>query len=144
LAACLVMVVVWVFQASPGIPAKFMANLHRNANAVNGNTDAIVPLGFEVNFDLRASTMRINPLAVPPRSRREYQLWLQPPGSVMPISLGVIPLARPTTSPWPATYPPSDLMNVTLAVSLEPFGGSPKAVPTGPMMFVGKLVQAMP
>jgi anti-sigma-K factor RskA len=104
-----------------------------------------VPLGFEVYFDLKASTMLVRPFAVPPGSSRDYQLWLIPQGpAAPPISLGVISLAEPTTSPWPATYPPGDLLQATLAVSLEPRGGSPKGIPTGPTMFVGKLVQATP
>ena len=46
--------------------------------------------------------------------------------------------------PWLATYPPCDLAYATLAVSLEPEGGSPNGMPTGPTIFAGKLVHAMP
>jgi anti-sigma-K factor RskA len=144
LAACLAGVIVWHFQDSPTVPAKLMAELLKAASTVDGKKTITVPLGFVVQFDLRASTMIVSPLAVPPGSKRDYQLWLVPDGSAQPISLGVISLAEPSTSPWIATYSPSDLVHATLAVSLEPPGGSPKAVPTGPTMFAGKLVQIMP
>jgi anti-sigma-K factor RskA len=144
LAACLVAALVWVTEAPVRIPAKFVSELKKNA-ATDGATTATVPLGFEVFFDLRASTILVRPYAVPPGSSREYQLWLIPRRSTAtPISLGVIPLAEASTSPWPATYPPRDLADATLAVSLEPRGGSPKGIPTGPTIFVGKLVQATP
>ena len=35
-------------------------------------------------------------------------------------------------------------MNATYAVSLEPEGGSPTGLPTGPVLFTGKLIQATP
>jgi anti-sigma-K factor RskA len=144
LAACLAMVVVWVFHAQPGIPARLIASLHRSTDSADGPTNSTAPLGFEVYLDLRASTMMISPFAVPPGSRRDYQLWLIPRETWAPISLGIISLAEPTKLPWVATYPPYDLVRTTLAVSLEPRGGSPNGTPTGPTMFVGKLVQAMP
>ncbi len=143
LAACIAAVLVWAFEVPVRTPAKFIAELQKVAYPKDGTTTAIVPLGFEVYFDLRASTVLIKPFAVPPGSRRDYQLWLMPRGSAPPISLGVIPLAEPTTSPWPATFPPYDLVHATIAVSLEPEGGSSKGIPTGPMVFVGKLVQVM-
>jgi anti-sigma-K factor RskA len=144
LAACLAMVVVWVFHASPGIPAKLIASLQRSTDTADGPTNPTVPLGFVVYLDLRASTMMVSPFAVPPRSRRDYQLWLIPREAGPPISLGIISLAEPTISPWLATYPPYDLVHTTLSVSLEPKGGSPNGIPTGPTIFVGRLVQAMP
>ena len=142
LAACLVLALVWLAPNSSASPARLYAELQRSIDAANGTPT--VPLGFVVHFDLRASTMLVNPLAVPPGSRRDYQLWLIPTGSSPPISLGVIQLAEPTTSPWLATYAPNDLVHATLAVSLEPAGGSPNGTLTGPTVFIGALVQTMP
>jgi anti-sigma-K factor RskA len=143
LAACLAIVIVWFSPNSSASPARLFAELQRNGNLTNG-TNPTVPLGFVVYFDLRASTMVISPFAVPPGSRGDYQLWLVPRDSAPPISLGVISLAEPTTSAWLATYPPYNLVNATLTVSLEPAGGAPKGIPTGPTVFVGTLVQTMP
>ena len=36
------------------------------------------------------------------------------------------------------------LRAASYAVSLEPAGGSPSGVPTGPVLFTGKLVDALP
>jgi anti-sigma-K factor RskA len=143
LAACLAIITVWLSPKSSASPARLVAELERSANPAD-RTNPTVRLGFVVYFDLRASTMIVSPLAVPPGSRRDYQLWLVPEGSAPPISLGVIPLAEPSMSPWLATYAPKDLVHARLAVSLEPAGGSPKGIPTGPTMFVGALVQTMP
>jgi len=142
LAACLAIVTVWLSAQSSASPVRLVAELGRSANPAD-RINPTVPLGFVVYFDLRASTMIVSPFAVPPGSRRDYQLWLVPEGSVPPISLGIIPLAEPTTSPWLATYAPSDLVHTRLAVSLEPLGGSPNGIPTGPIAFVGKLVQPL-
>jgi anti-sigma-K factor RskA len=144
LAAFLAMIVVWLFQNSPGSPAKLVAKLQRSAAATTADEtlNATVPLGFVVSFDFRASTMIVSPVAARPASRRDYQLWLIPREAAPPISLGVISQAQSTTSPWLATYPPYDLANATLAVSLEPEGGSPNGFPTGPIVFSGKLVAA--
>jgi anti-sigma-K factor RskA len=143
LAACLAIITVWLSPNSSASPARLVAELQKSANPADG-TNPTVPLGFVVYFDLRASTIIVSPFAVPPGTRRDYQLWLVPEGSAPPISLGVIPLAEPSTSPWLATYAPKDLVHTRLAVSLEPRGGSPKGIPTGPTMFVGALVQTMP
>jgi len=34
--------------------------------------------------------------------------------------------------------------NATYAVSLEPAGGSPTGLPTGPVVYAGKLIEATP
>jgi anti-sigma-K factor RskA len=86
--------------------------------------------------------MMVSPVAAGESSTLHYQLWLLPPDHGPPISLGLIALPKTTTSPWLATYPPDDLLNTTLAVSLEPEGGSPIGKPSGPLVFVGKLSQA--
>jgi len=70
-------------------------------------TNPTVSLGFVVYFDLRASTMIVSPFAVPPGSRRDYQLWLVPEGSAPPISLGVHLTREPTMSPWLARTRPA-------------------------------------
>jgi anti-sigma-K factor RskA len=143
LAACLAIITVWLSPKSSAGPARLVAELERNPNLAD-RTNPTVSLGFVVYFDLRASSMIVSPFAVPPGLRRDYQLWLVPEGSTPAISLGIISLAEPTVSPWLATYAPSDLVHARLAVSLEPPGGSPKGIPTGPTMFVGTLVQTMP
>ena len=139
LAACLAAILIWSSDIPAHIPAKLMAELEKRVDAADEAKVAAVAIGFVVNLDLRASTVVVDPLAVPPGSRRDYQLWLITRGTAPPISLGVIDLAETTASPWPATCSPGDLAYAILAVSLEPKGGSTKGTPTGPMMFVGSL-----
>jgi anti-sigma-K factor RskA len=149
LAACLALAVVWLRDLPhiplPRIPTTFVAQLQPSAAqaVLEDGANVWTPFRFEVSFDLRASTVVVSPVAAAPSSTRHYQLWLIPQDSGgLPISLGVIALPKTTTSPWLATYPPNDLLNTTLAVSLEPKNGSPIGMPSGPLVFVGKLSQA--
>ena len=71
---------------------------------------------------------------VPPASRI-YQLWAIEPGSSRPRSLGVIPVGGNLTIHAAALRDKS-----TLAISVEPVGGSPTGQPTGPVVFSGALV----
>jgi anti-sigma-K factor RskA len=146
MAACLALAVVWRREL-PGIPTTLVALLQRSVagTALEDGPNDWTPFRFEVSFDLRASTIEVTPVAAAASSTRHYQLWLIPRDrGGPPISLGVIALPKTTTSPWLATYPPNDLLNTTLAVSLEPEGGSPIGTPSGPLVFVGKLSQATP
>jgi len=145
LAACLALAFVW-FRELPGVPPTFIAQLQPNAagTLLEDGPNVWTPFGFEVSFDLRASTIVVSPVAAGASSSRHYQLWLLPRDRAPPISLGLIALPEANNWPWLATYPPDDLINTTLAVSLEPKGGSPIGIPSGPLVFVGKLLQATP
>ena len=67
-------------------------------------------------------------------NERVFELWAIAPGTTRPRSLGVIPAnGELKLSPLP-----SDLRDgATLAISIEPLGGSPTQQPTGPVVFVG-------
>jgi anti-sigma-K factor RskA len=144
LAACLALLVVWPRDLS-GFPSTLTAQLQRSAVAgavLDDGTNVWTPFRFEVSLDFRSSTMVVSPVAAAPSPTQHYQLWLLPQDSGPPISLGMIVLPQPTTSPWLATYPPDGLVQTTLAVSLEPAGGSTTGKPSGPLVFVGKLSKA--
>jgi anti-sigma-K factor RskA len=69
---------------------------------------------------------------------RVLELWMLPQGQP-PRSLGVIPAGALVRVPLAA---PSDaaLANIpALAVSLEPAGGSPTGLPTGPVLYSGPI-----
>jgi anti-sigma-K factor RskA len=146
LAACLALIVVWLFQNSPGPPMAFVAELHRSAAGPTADESARAagPPGFVVSLDLAAHTIKITPAAVRPAPRRSYQLWLTQGGSAAPSSLGLVSQSEPTTSAWRTPATPADLVNATLSVSLEPEGGSPTDMPSGPIVFIGRLVPATP
>jgi anti-sigma-K factor RskA len=69
-------------------------------------------------------------IAVP--SDRDLELWALAAGAKVPAPLGVIPRAG-------KTVPPGVVPGTTLLVSLEPKGGSPTGLPTGPVLYAGKL-----
>ena len=67
---------------------------------------------------------------------KDYELWVLPLGK-NPVSLGVLQaderIARPIDDMRAALILPG----TTLAVSLEPEGGSPMGTPTGPVLYTG-------
>jgi anti-sigma-K factor RskA len=71
--------------------------------------------------------------ATPPPDRA-FELWAIAPGTARPRSLGVIP---PNGELRLAPLPPDLRDGATLAISVEPVGGSPTQQPTGPVVFVG-------
>ena len=73
-------------------------------------------------------------------TNEDYQLWMLPSSGAAPISLGLLPQQGQRTLDVPANL---DLSQVAaLAVSREPLGGSPEAVPTGPVIFTTDLLNA--
>jgi anti-sigma-K factor RskA len=78
---------------------------------------------------------------VPPQgfttaSNQSTEMWMIPPGS-KPISLGVIDAQHPTVIRVAQPKLPMLKAQITLAVSLEPHGGSPTGQPTGPVLAAG-------
>ncbi|WP_258240010.1 anti-sigma factor [Pseudidiomarina homiensis] len=77
---------------------------------------------------------------VDPLTNEDYQLWMLPANGEAPISLGLLPQQGQRTLTVPAEL---DLSQVAaLAVSREPLGGSPEAIPTGPVVFTTDLLSA--
>ena len=72
---------------------------------------------------------------------RAVELWVIPADG-HPRSLGLLSQARPGWRAAPAQAAHALRPGVTLAVSLEPVGGSPTGLPTGPVILTGKLDKA--
>src|SRR6516165_2874502 len=74
--------------------------------------------------------------AATPPSDRAFELWAIAPGATQPRSLGVIsPNGELKLSRLPA-----DLRDgATLAISIEPIGGSPTQLPSGPVVYIGSV-----
>lgn len=70
--------------------------------------------------------------------RRAYELWVIPPGGT-PHSLGLVDPDRPVKVVVPPELLPHVSADATLAITLEPPGGSPTGQPTGPIVANGKL-----
>jgi len=71
----------------------------------------------------------------------DAELWAIPVGG-KPRALGVIPHDRRSTLDVPKALAPLLAPGVTLAISLEPKGGSPTGLPTGPVILTGKVAQS--
>lgn len=79
----------------------------------------------------------LNPQPLPPD--RVMQLWALPQGATAPTSLGLIQTpGRYTVTPASIRPEPGMLIEITL----EPPGGSPTGRPTGPILFIGRLLPA--
>ncbi|KTC50006.1 anti-sigma factor [Pseudomonas fluorescens ABAC62] len=86
-----------------------------------------------------ADHLQIEPLtlaAVEPT--RDLQLWVIPAGG-KPISLGLVPAAGKGRIQLSKAQQALLSTPLTLAVSLEPRGGSPTGKPTGPVLYQGAL-----
>ena len=69
-----------------------------------------------------------------------YQLWLLPPGA-NPLSLGLL-TADSGVRETELSLAQIDALRITstLAISIEPTGGSPTGLPTGPVVYQASLV----
>jgi len=80
------------------------------------------------------------PAALLTNDPRAQELWLIPAGpNQAPRSLGLIPPGQPIKLDIPPDLAGLLTRDATLAVSLEPPGGSPTGAPTGPVISQGKL-----
>ena len=86
-----------------------------------------------------SNTLVIVPAALLANDRRSYELWLIPSGETRARSLGLVQPGQPIRFDIPAGLAGRITQDATLAVSLEPPGGSPTGQPTGPVIAAGKL-----
>ncbi len=105
---------------------KLVAELSAPSNSVN----------MLASYDAESGRMRIVPVAAGRAQEKSLELWLVP-GQGDPFSLGILP-----ADTGGELVIPSDLRDrlsggATLAVSLEPFGGSPTGKPTGAIVASG-------
>jgi anti-sigma-K factor RskA len=114
-------------------PARFVAVLQRDATAP----------AFVLTVDLQARTLTVRRVADAPEAGKSYELWLVSSKFPGPRSLGLVGGSE-FTKPALASFEPETIHDATYAVSLEPAGGSPTGAPTGPVLFTGKLVEAVP
>lgn len=94
--------------------------------------------GFVVAIESGGGGLTVVPAALSDVNQRALELWLIAPGE-QPRSLGLIEAARAVHISVPADLIRRVTPQSTLAVSLEPLGGSPTGLPTGPVIASGKL-----
>ena len=126
--------VVEVPQPAPPPGARFVAVLQREAGAP----------AFLLTVDIGTKMLTVRRVAATPEPGKSHQLWLVSDKFPAPVSLGVMgpgPFAGPAAL---TSYGQDTINSATYAVSLEPEGGSPTGSPTGPLLFTGKLIEAVP
>ena len=92
-----------------------------------------------VAVDTRAGLVTVRSLAAERPANRSLQLWYIAAAGGAPRSLGLVDQPR-RQEPLPAVAR-GDLAGGTIAVSVEPEGGSTTGGPTGPVIYSGKLIQ---
>jgi anti-sigma-K factor RskA len=99
--------------------------------------DAASP-AFEVTVNLDRQELTVRPVAARTPPGKAYELWIIDPRLGAPRSLGIIgEMARAASL---SAFDRAVVQDATYAVTVEPPGGSPTGKPSGPPVFVGKLI----
>ena len=105
--------------------------------------DASTP-AFILTVDTKAKTFTVRKVGATPQPGKSYELWLVSDKLQRPWSLGVIGGADFTIRASTTSYDPDMISKATYAVTLEPEGGSPTGIPTGQIVYSGKLIETVP
>jgi anti-sigma-K factor RskA len=103
--------------------------------------DAASP-AFEVTVNLDTRELTVRPVAAQAPPGKSYELWIIDAKLGAPRSLGVI--GETGRAANLSSYDPAVVANATYAVTVEPPGGSPDGRPSGPPVFIGKLIPVAP
>jgi len=93
---------------------------------------------FVVSYDPNDRTMLVSPAVAAPAPGHDHELWLIP-ASGTPQSLGLVASTSPHRLPVPQQLQSDFRRDATIAISVEPVGGSPTGQPTGAVVATGKL-----
>jgi anti-sigma-K factor RskA len=118
---------------APVAASQFVAVLQR---------DAASP-AFIMTVDTATKSFTVRRVSAEREAGKDYELWLVSDRFAGPRSLGVIGDAEFTRAAL-SSYDQDTINSATFAVSVEPTGGSTTGAPTGPVVFAGKLVEAVP
>jgi anti-sigma-K factor RskA len=99
---------------------------------------------FLLTLDTTRRTLFVRRVSAMPEANHSYELWLISSRFPAPRSLGLVGSDEFTQRSIPGNYDIDTLRGALYAVSLEPTGGSPSGTPTGPVLFTGKAVEALP
>jgi anti-sigma-K factor RskA len=99
---------------------------------------------FILTVDGATRNFTVRRVDAAPEPGKSYELWLVSDKLQRPRSLGVIGGNDFTIRPVLSGYDPDTVNKATYAVTLEPEGGSPTGVATGPIVYTGKLIEAVP
>jgi anti-sigma-K factor RskA len=122
--------------AAPAVPlpAQFVAVLQQGAAAP----------AFILTVDTATKNFTVRKVGAVAEPGKSYELWLVSDKLQRPRSLGVIGGSDFTIRPSLAAYDSDTINTATYAVTLEPEGGSPTGIATGPIVYAGTLVESVP
>ena len=118
----------------PPLSAQYVALLQK---------DAASP-AFILTVDAASKNFTVRRVGAAPEPGKSFELWLVSDKLQRPRSLGVIGGSDFITRPALSSYDADTVSRATYAVTVEPEGGSPTGVATGPIVFTGKLIEAVP
>lgn len=131
-AAVMVLAVV-LWQTPPVVEPRFLAGA-----IVEQDVDDPLWVVSEAAHEHRLS---LRPVAAQPAAQdRDYELWVVPENGT-PLSLGVVPVGEVYQVTLDDEARAALSQSRTLAISLEPRGGSPTGAPTGPILHVARLYE---
>jgi len=113
----------------PSRPDSYVAVVNRG-----GDLPALI-----VRVDTRAGLVQVRPVRAEVPADRSLELWFVAAGAA-PRSLGLIDADDRKRLAIPEALRGTALGGGTLAVSVEPAGGSPTGAPTGPVVYSGTLI----
>ena len=134
LAAMLAVGVVFRESTRETAPHQFVAVLQKSPDAP----------AFAVTVDIDTREFTVRPVAAKAPAGKSYELWIIADKLGAPRSLGVIDSGELTRANKLRAYDPAVVADATYAVTVEPPGGSPDGKPSGPPVFVGKLIPVGP
>lgn len=134
IAAALAIGIVGREATRPAAPGEFVAVLQKSPDSP----------AFVATVNLARGELTVRPVAARPQAGKSYELWIIDPKLGAPRSLGVLDASAVTRNPRLSGYDRSVVEDATYAVTIEPEGGSSDGKPSGPPVFVGKLVPVEP
>jgi anti-sigma-K factor RskA len=126
--------IVRVATPPPPIPAQYVALLQNDARSP----------AFILTVDSGSKKFTVRKVGAAQEPGKSYELWLVSDKLQRPRSLGVIGGDDFTTRAALASFDDDTMHKATYAVTLEPEGGSPTGVATGPIVYTGKLMETVP
>ena len=124
--------------AAASLAVAYFAVVSPPRGALVATLDANGQPGFVAAIDPDRNTITVVPASLTATEQRALELWVIVPGD-RPRSLGVIEAGRPVRVSVPPSLTAHMQVEAALAVTLEPSGGSPTGLPTGPVIASGKL-----
>jgi anti-sigma-K factor RskA len=99
---------------------------------------------FLLTVDPNNLNLTVRRVSAAADAAHSYELWLISPRFPKPRSLGVVGANEFTQRALAKDYDLDTLRNATYKISFEPAGGSKTGAPSGPVLFGGRLVEAVP